>query len=143
MPLDTLTPVPTARRAFGHPGVFLLATIVAACSDSPAGPAENTTPPPVPSVAFVPATLTLEQVAQGFTVPLHVAAPEGDDRLFVVERFGTIWIIEEGEIVSTPFLDVSAKIASDGSERGRAAPDHERRESSRPCCRATPLRARR
>ena len=99
------------------PFLAVLASL-AACSDSPGGPDDDTTPPPIPAITVSPAELAVEQVAGGFTVPVHLVAPPGDDRLFVVERFGRIAIVENGQTRTEPFLDVSGKLATDGSERG-------------------------
>src|SRR5262249_29354603 len=60
------------------------------------------------------------RVATFFTQPLFVGAPPGDtNRLFVVERTGAIKIIDlaSGQVLATPFLDVSSEVATDG-ERG-------------------------
>lgn len=42
----------------------------------------------------------------------------GDERLFVVEQGGRIRIVENGEIMEEPFLDVTALVSTDGLERG-------------------------
>jgi glucose/arabinose dehydrogenase len=73
-------------------------------SDEPAGP--------VPSDA-----LRLVEVASGLANPLHLAAPAGDDRLFVVEQPGRIRVIKAGALLPQPFLDITAKVLS-GGERG-------------------------
>ncbi|MDH3463092.1 MAG: PQQ-dependent sugar dehydrogenase, partial [Acidimicrobiia bacterium] len=54
-----------------------------------------------------------------FTSPLLVTAPEGDDRLFVVEKGGRIWIVKNGAKQTTPFLDIANLLpASPGGEQG-------------------------
>ena len=40
----------------------------------------------------------------------------GDNRLFLVDRDGTIWIHENGSILATPFLDLSAMVTSSTEE---------------------------
>jgi glucose/arabinose dehydrogenase len=42
----------------------------------------------------------------------------GDGRLFVAEQGGRVRIIQNGEPLPEPFLDISATISTDGSERG-------------------------
>jgi glucose/arabinose dehydrogenase len=59
----------------------------------------------------------LRQVAGGFTRPLLVTHA-GDDRLFVVEQTGRIKIIQNGAVLSTPFLNVSSLITTSGPEQG-------------------------
>src|SRR5512145_3360234 len=46
-------------------------------------------------------------VASGFDQPVQVTAPEGDPRLFVVERTGRILILKDGAVLPQPFLDLS------------------------------------
>lgn len=55
--------------------------------------------------------------ASGLTQPLQLAAPTGDDRLFVVEKGGAIRMLIGGVVQATPFLDISAQVATEG-ERG-------------------------
>jgi len=56
--------------------------------------------------------------AEGFSSPVSIAHADGDDRLFVVERGGSIRIIHgDGTIEPTPFLDISGFITT-GGERG-------------------------
>ena len=60
------------------------------------------------------------RVATGLSQPLFAAAPPGDtSRLFIVEKTGQIKVLDlaTGEVLATPFLDVSSQILTDG-ERG-------------------------
>jgi glucose/arabinose dehydrogenase len=70
-------------------------------------------------VALAAPTITLREVASGFSAPLEaVPANDGSGRLFVVQQGGLIRILEPGS--STPgatFADLSASISS-GGERG-------------------------
>jgi glucose/arabinose dehydrogenase len=53
-----------------------------------------------------------------FSSPLSVTSPPGDPtRLFVVERGGTVRLVQSGAVSPTPFIDVSSEIGL-GSERG-------------------------
>jgi glucose/arabinose dehydrogenase len=76
----------------------------------------------VPSHGAVAATGTdgveLELVTSGLSKPTDIAAPEGDERLFVVERDGRIRIVENGRLLATPFLDIRSRVRSGGSEQG-------------------------
>jgi glucose/arabinose dehydrogenase len=62
------------------------------------------------------AALALQTVGT-FNAPIYVTAPPGDGRLFVIERGGTIRVVENGVTRGTPFLDISALTTEDG-ERG-------------------------
>ena len=67
-------------------------------------------------------TITLQSVATGFGSPVALAAPnDGTGRLFVVEQDGVIWVIEGGQVLETPLLDVQNELdapPSAGDERG-------------------------
>ena len=66
--------------------------------------------------AAVAQTIGTEIVAEGFEAPVFVAAPSGDERLFVVEQNGLIWIIEDGTVSERPFLDISGSIRHRGEQ---------------------------
>src|SRR5690606_15590446 len=56
-------------------------------------------------------------IATGLDKPVYLTSPPGDDRLFVVEQTGRVWIIDDGAVLPQPFLNLSARI-SKGSEQG-------------------------
>jgi glucose/arabinose dehydrogenase len=87
--------------------VSCLLTLVG-CSDSTDD--GNGGPPP-------PVELAVEVVASGLDHPLYLTAPAGDPRLFVVEQPGRVRIVDQGQLLATPFLDIT-DIVSDGGERG-------------------------
>jgi len=73
------------------------------------------------------AQLSAVRIASGLDTPVYLSAPAGDDRLFVVERGGTIRVWQNGSVLGTPFLDISAQIndAIEGGLLGLAfAPDY-------------------
>lgn len=53
-------------------------------------------------------------VAQNLASPIYATAPIGDARLFLVERAGTIRILQNGSVLATPFLDVRSRISTSG-----------------------------
>lgn len=65
------------------------------------------------SYGVVALTLALSEVA---SVPgaVFAAAPEGDARLFIVERAGRIRIVQGGAVLATPFLDISSRVSTLG-----------------------------
>jgi len=71
-------------------------------------------PPPPPPVS---GELALVTVASGLDTPVFLTAPPDDDRLFVVEKRGTVRIIDGGSVLATPFLDLTA-LVSTGGEQG-------------------------
>jgi glucose/arabinose dehydrogenase len=72
-------------------------------------------PPPRPAPAQV--RLERQLVATGLTQPLFLNAPQGDSRLFIVEQPGRIRIVAGGNLLATPFLDISDLVGT-GGERG-------------------------
>lgn len=60
--------------------------------------------------------LAVERVASGLDMPLHLTAPAGDRRLFIVEQDGRIRIVTNGALLARPFLDISSKIRSGGEQ---------------------------
>lgn len=55
----------------------------------------------------VPETLDLELVAEGFTSPVQLVSPSGDERRFVVDQAGLVHVLEPDDtLLADPFLDV-------------------------------------
>ena len=82
-------------------GVAMLTPVTAAAA----------TPDLTDGVAF-------EVVASGLSLAVDLSAPPGDDRLFVVEKVGRIRIIEDGVLLSQPFLDITGPVLSSANEQG-------------------------
>lgn len=66
---------------------------------------------------------TSELVATGLSNPVYVTHAPGDfDRVFIVEQFGTIRILDITQdpnvLLTAPFLDISTNITTFGSEQG-------------------------
>lgn len=64
--------------------------------------------------------LRLETVATDLFSPVSLVSPAGDPRLFIVEQTGLIRIVQSGQLLAKPFLDVSNRISGPetGYERG-------------------------
>ena len=67
----------------------------------------SSTEPPPPGNG----TPGLERIASGLAFPLGLTSPPGDRRLFVVEKGGTIHIIQNGAVLPQPFLDISGQVS--------------------------------
>src|SRR5688572_4738248 len=90
-------PMPRGSRLCGRAGLRALVLVLAAAFGFPPLAA----PPPV----------TLRLVASGFTQPLEIVnAGDGSGRLFVLEKSGRVKIIKNGQVLATPFLDLSAEV---------------------------------
>lgn len=85
----------------------LLGVVVALAAP---GCTDSVSPMPAPEGA-------LEVVVDGLASPVHLAAPPGDDRLFVVEQSGRILVVEGDALRPTPFLDITSLTDAVG-ERG-------------------------
>jgi glucose/arabinose dehydrogenase len=91
-------------RRFFVPG-FALACMLPACDDGtgvqvPVGQLE----------------LRAERVVSGLSSPVHLTSPPGDDRLFIVEQGGRIRVFEDGQLRSSPFLDIASRVRSGGEQ---------------------------
>jgi glucose/arabinose dehydrogenase len=73
-------------------------------------------PPPPPPPAG--GELEAQQFASGLASPVAIANA-GDERLFVVEQAGVIRVIQpDGNVLPTPFLDISSQVDASSSEQG-------------------------
>lgn len=63
------------------------------------------------------ARLVARVVASGLEDPVHVASPDDDERLFVVEQPGRVRIVRDGKLLDRPFLDITDRVRA-GGERG-------------------------
>ena len=84
----------------------LAASTLLACDD------DGTSPPS----SVEPVEVGVELVVDALSSPLFLTAPEGDDRLFVVERGGRILVVEGGAALPTPFLDITSLVTSGGEQ---------------------------
>lgn len=63
--------------------------------------------------------LELQPIVVQMQGPLFAThAGDGSGRLFIVEKPGTIRILQDGELLEPPFLDISDRVRSAGNEQG-------------------------
>ena len=62
-------------------------------------------------------TLNLEFITNEFWSPVHLTHAF-DDRLFVVEQYGAIRIIDDGVVLETPFLNIDDRVSDNENEQG-------------------------
>lgn len=65
------------------------------------------------------ANVRLTEVADGFNRPLYLThAGDGSGRLFVLEQGGRVYILQEGQRLDTPFLDLTTLVSADANSFG-------------------------
>ncbi|MHC4487367.1 MAG: hypothetical protein ACYS4T_19575, partial [Planctomycetota bacterium] len=75
-------------------------------------PLDNPIPEPIAKGTI---SIELETVASGLTAPVYLThVGDGTDRLFVVDQPGKIWVIENGQLLNTPFLDATDRVHMPG-----------------------------
>jgi glucose/arabinose dehydrogenase len=93
--------------ANSRPILVLAATValLAGCDSNPSNP--------------LPQGFELQavEIAGNLEEPIYLTSPPGDARLFIVEQRGTIRIIDNGQLLTTPFLDIRGRVTA-GGERG-------------------------
>lgn len=67
--------------------------------------------PMIPPPRLEPA---LETVATGLNSPTHLASPPGDDRLFITQKGGLVRVFQDGQLLNTPFLDLTSTTNTSG-----------------------------
>ncbi len=82
-------------------------------SCSTGGSSDNINPIPPPGSST---TVALRAVVSGLDSPVAITHA-GDDRLFVTLQPGRVAVLRNGQVLATPFLDISALVSS-GGERG-------------------------
>ena len=91
--------------------VTIAALFLASCGGGSSSPSPNPTPTP----SGPPPMLALNLVVSGLSSPLDLESPDdGSGRLFVVEQGGRIKIIQNSNVLSPAFLDISSKITTGG-----------------------------
>jgi glucose/arabinose dehydrogenase len=66
-----------------------------------------------------PSAYSWQTVVSGLQRPLDLqSARDGSGRLFVVEQAGLIRIIQDGQLLPEPFLDIHERVGSRGNEQG-------------------------
>jgi len=58
-------------------------------------------------------TPELQMIADNLVSPLSVVEPPGgSERLFIVDQVGKVWIVQNGTMNTTPFMDISSRMVS-------------------------------
>lgn len=66
-----------------------------------------------------PSAYSWVQIIDGLTRPVDIQFPDDSSgRMFVLEQPGRIRIVEDGRLLSSPYLDIRDKVGSSGDEQG-------------------------
>ncbi len=136
-PTDTPPPMPPTKTATSPlpsdtptstPSATAPPTLTATDTPTPVPPTNTPTPSPPTATPTVAATqprdpstirVELQLVVGGLEAPTGLAhAGDGTGRLFVLDKAGRIHIVRDGSLLPTPFLDISDRVGSSGSEQG-------------------------
>ena len=110
----TLTGLAAGNYTVSAPSVLSGATAYSpALSEQTVAVAAGASASVTVSYSAVALALALREVANVENA-VFVGAPEGDDRLFIVERGGRIRILRDGRMLTLPFLDISGRINMQG-----------------------------
>lgn len=81
-------------------------------------PETDTPPPPADASGFPnPDDYTWQSIASNLVRPVDLQ-PDGSGRLFVVEKIGHIHIIENGQLIDAPFLNIEDRVNDNSNEMG-------------------------
>ena len=111
---------PTVSPTEARPTIQPPTAAATEAAPTPAQPPATPTPAPTEPATTdsrPPFSLEVEPIASGFERPVYLTHA-GDDRLFVVEQEGRIWVVEDGVVLETPFLDIVPLVHSQAYERG-------------------------
>ncbi len=115
----TEPPPPTFTPALAPEATPTPESVLPPPAGTPA-PVETSTPLPLPAASFPdPNAYGWTSFVSGLYLPVDIQNA-GDDsgRLFIVERPGRIRIVIDGLLYQEPFLDITGRIRSNGSEQG-------------------------
>ncbi|NTU56347.1 MAG: hypothetical protein HGA79_08875, partial [Anaerolineales bacterium] len=81
-------------------------------------PETDTPPPPADASGFPnPDDYTWQSIASNLVRPVDLQ-PDGSGRLFVVGKIGHIHIIENGQLIDAPFLNIEDRVNDNSNEMG-------------------------
>ena len=83
-------------------------------------------PPPIPLPSSTPQPALADpsgynwvRVVSGLDAPVNIQnAGDGSGRIFIVEKHGRIRILQSGQLLPTPFLDIQNEVGSQHTEQG-------------------------
>ncbi len=119
----TTPPPPTPVPASVPPDTVAPPTVAPPPTDSTTAlPATETPipPPPPDATAFPnPEAYLWQTIVSGLERPIDLQhAGDGSGRSFIIEKVGRIRILQAGNLVDFPFLNITERVGSQGNEQG-------------------------
>lgn len=111
------TPLPPAPTSVPATQTSASPTTIPTTSEPTTAPDTDTPLPPTATTFPDPSGYVWRQVITGLQRPVDLRA-DGSGRLFVVEKAGRIRIIQDGQLLQNPFLDITDRVGSRGNEQG-------------------------
>ena len=102
------------RRRFALVALLAQAALIAGCGGGSDSDESGTTGA---QQSQSDGQVRLEKVGD-FDQPVYVTQPPGGQDLYVVEREGTVRVVRDGQVLSTPALDITDEVTADGEEQG-------------------------
>ena len=102
------------RRRFALVALLAQASLIAGCGGGSDSDESGTTGA---QQSQSDGQVRLEKVGD-FDQPVYVTQPPGGQDLYVVEREGTVRVVRDGQVLSTPALDITDEVTADGEEQG-------------------------
>jgi glucose/arabinose dehydrogenase len=106
-----------ARRIGG--ALCVLALIAVGCSSAgeKSGGTQTQAPPPSTDTSGGGGGMALEEIADGLDAPLGISSTASEpNRLYIVEQAGLVRVLEDGELLPEPFLDLRDQVVSSGEQ---------------------------
>ena len=117
----TSTAASTPRPALPPSVSISSPTVSVAATSTPLRKPPLTSQPTAVGATAAPAafSISLEPLVSGLERPTYLTdASDDSGRLFVTEQPGRIRIIQKGQLLDQPFLDITDRVSSDANERG-------------------------
>ena len=112
---STLTSVPSTPTVETVTQTSIPQTTIPATS-TPTQLSATDTPPSATNFPD-PGAYQWQEIASGLQRPVDLQA-DGSGRLFILEKVGRIRILQDGQLLAQPFLDISDRVGSSGNEQG-------------------------
>src|SRR5215212_8380935 len=113
----TATPLPMTPTTISAPPTSISPTITNPPETSIATAGSLTDTPAAVTTFPDPNAYQWQMIVSGLTRPVDLQA-DGSGRLFIVEKPGRIRIVQDGQVLQQPFLDIDKRVGSQSNEQG-------------------------